>query len=122
MCSHVIEHLPHYRWYEFLRLCKKVLIQEGNLIIETLNPRSLYGLIEWYWKDPTHQHPVYPEYLQYLMEIIGFNNITITYLTPVPSNVALLTEQQDNQVYEENINRLNTFLHDTIEYYMVANK
>ncbi|MEO0206716.1 MAG: class I SAM-dependent methyltransferase [candidate division WOR-3 bacterium] len=122
MCAHFIEHIPHAMWFRLLTLFRQVLISDGILILETLNPRSIYGMIEYYFKDPTHTQPAYPEYLQYLLELIGFKEIKTAFHSPVESALQNLNSQQYAQELLENIERLNKFLFDQIEYSITAKK
>ena len=122
LCTHVIEHILHYKWYEMLILCRRALMPNGKLIIETLNPRSFYGVIEYYFKDPTHRNLMYPEYLHYLLEILGFKNVWLGYSSPVESSIALIDVMKHEPEINENFSRLNKFLFDSIEYHMVSHK
>ncbi len=122
MCSHILEHIPFNLWFDFLELCKKALINNGSLIVETLNPRSIYGMFEWFWKDPTHINPVYPEYLTHLLELIGFKKISLNYYEDIPSNIILLKDKIEDKIHQDNIKKINDFLFKPIEYYIIAYK
>lgn len=122
MCSHVIEHISFNLWFDFLKLAKRALMTGGLLIIEALNPRSLFGMIEWYWKDPTHYNPVYPEYFIHLLELVGLRDISISYYNEVPTNILLLPNDIKDSIHQENINKLNNFLFKPTEYSIIAFK
>lgn len=122
MCSYVIEHISFNLWFDFLKLSRRALMAGGLLIIETLNPRSLFGMIEWYWKDPTHYNPVYPEYFIHLLELVGFHDISISYYNEVPTDILLLQDSMRDSIHQENINKLNNFLFKPTEYSIIAFK
>jgi len=122
MCSHVIEHIPFHLWVELLKLSKRALISDGILIIETLNPRSFYAMMEWYWKDPTHRHPVYPDYLNYLLKYIGFKEITISYFDEVSEQISLSEEKINDAQLQESIKKIKEFLFKPTEYFVLAIK
>jgi hypothetical protein len=107
---------------ELLKLSKRALISDGILIIETLNPRSFYAMMEWYWKDPTHRHPVYPDYLNYLLKYIGFKEITISYFDEVSEQISLSEEKINDAQLQESIKKIKEFLFKPTKYFVLAIK
>lgn len=79
-CCHVIEHLPVDSLREFFTLAWKKIKPGGVLIVETVNPHNLPAF-KLFWLDPTHQHPLFPEYLEWCCRSGGFSDVGIHYLT-----------------------------------------
>ncbi|MCX7823067.1 MAG: methyltransferase domain-containing protein [Syntrophobacterales bacterium] len=73
---HVIEHIPPNRWVSFLRSIWRALAPGGIAIIETPNPRNILVSAGDFYRDPTHIYPVFPDTLEFLGEITGFENST----------------------------------------------
>lgn len=80
-CLQVIEHLTLREQREFLSLVRKALRPGGLLLVETVNPHCPEAL-EWFYIDPTHERPVYPEMLEFLMEQAGFKGMTVRFQIP----------------------------------------
>jgi O-antigen chain-terminating methyltransferase len=80
---HFVEHL---RLYELIDLLKQILrtLQPGGLmILETPNPKNLVVGACNFYSDPTHQRPLFPESLEFIVKELGFGNTSIQYLHPV---------------------------------------
>lgn len=84
--AQVIEHLPPPDWSRFVQLAVSRLGFGGRLIIETINPESLYALARAYVVDPTHIRPVHPRLLAFFAERAGFETTEIRYQAEVPAN------------------------------------
>lgn len=82
-CAQVVEHLPFQDLVAFLELAARKLRPGGVLVIETLNPESLFVHWRWFPMDPTHVRLVHPETLRFCLERSGFRDVAIDYL-PVP--------------------------------------
>ena len=59
LLTQVIEHLPPDAWGRLLRLSFSRLHVGGRLVIETINPQSLYAMVRAYVIDPTPCAPPY---------------------------------------------------------------
>jgi SAM-dependent methyltransferase len=77
----VIEHLPPDEFMPVIRNIHRVLRPGGIMLLETVNPHCAAAM-EWFYIDPTHRRPVYPEMLQFLLGGAGFSAIGIRYLCP----------------------------------------
>jgi O-antigen chain-terminating methyltransferase len=110
-----VEHLPTDILIEFVKLCHNKLKRGGRVVLETLNPESVHTM-KWFYLDLYHQKPIHPKALKFLMESIGFMDVTLTYLSPVPTYLKL------TETGEENIDRLNKFLFADQEYAIVATR
>lgn len=80
-CLQVIEHMTLSAQRRFLALARRALRPDGMLLIETVNPHCAEAM-EWFYIDPTHQRPVYPEMLEFLMQGAGFAGVNIRFQIP----------------------------------------
>lgn len=54
------------------------------LLIETINPRSLFALGNHFFADVSHVRPVHPETLRFICEQIGFGKVELEERSPHP--------------------------------------
>jgi len=85
--AQVIEHLPPPRWQDLVRLAASRLAPGGSLLIETINPESLFAMSRAYVIDPTHVRPVHPSLLAFLANRAGFEQVEVHYQAEVPDSV-----------------------------------
>ena len=52
------------------------------MIMETVNPQSLYVFARSFYLDPTHVRPVHPGYLEFLFREAGFAEVEIDWRNP----------------------------------------
>lgn len=79
---HVIEHMPFAQLVELFDQAHRVLRPAGAAIFETPNPENLVvGACNFYY-DPTHERPLPPEPLRYILESHGFERVEIMRLHP----------------------------------------
>jgi SAM-dependent methyltransferase len=126
VASHVIEHLPPTSFFRLIDLASEKLGDDGLLIFETPNPKSVLGGSVNFHRDPTHVHPIHPDTLAFLCEQAGFPNIEVTPLVPVPDDQRLprpapgegeLTEHVDSVVEQ-----LNELLYGNLDYALFARR
>jgi O-antigen chain-terminating methyltransferase len=113
----VVEHLEPSYLIRLLDLCFKKMKYGFYLIAETVNPLSFSSFANFYI-DLTHIKPVHPETLRFLFESTGFREIKTVFSSPIPdslrlqklvtSEVANDTEKYQIEVYNRNIEMLNT--------------
>jgi len=82
--AQVIEHLPPMDWQRVVELATAKLAPGGRVVIETINPESLYALARAYVIDPTHIRPVHPDLLAFLARRAGLHPVEVERHTPVP--------------------------------------
>ncbi len=82
--AQVIEHLVPTDWQRFVELAAAKLKAGGRLVVETINPESLYALTRAYVIDPTHIRPVHPELLSFLARRAGLHPVDVEFQSPVP--------------------------------------
>ena len=96
----VVEHLEPEAVYEFLGLCRRALSPGGRLLLETINPDSVYAL-RAFRLDPTHRWPVPAATLDLMAREVGFEEREVRWLSPVPPE-EILEEKSEN---DRKINR-----------------
>jgi SAM-dependent methyltransferase len=116
--SQVIEHFEPGYLRRVVAECFRTLKPGGVLLLETINPLSLFALSRIYFLDPTHQRPLHPEYMRYLLENSGFSAVEILY--GAESEGEKLAEADPASPlalpFNTNVDRLNRLLFSASEY------
>jgi O-antigen chain-terminating methyltransferase len=107
-----VEHLSPEAVYEFLGLCRRALSPGGRLLLETINPDSVYAL-RAYRLDPTHRWPVPAATLDLMAREVGFEERETRWLSPVPRD-EVLEERSDND------RKVNRWLFGPQDYALLA--
>jgi 2-polyprenyl-3-methyl-5-hydroxy-6-metoxy-1,4-benzoquinol methylase len=124
--TQVIEHLTSAQLSRLVVLACRKLKPGGTMILETLNPESIFVQYRWFWMDPSHVRLVHPEMLRYLLESTGFTQSSCHYISPPPDVSKIPPLQIGTNGELEDFNRatayLNRLLYGDQEYYIVARK
>jgi len=101
------------------------------IIIETVNPLSLFSFANFYI-DLSHVKPVHPETLRFLLNTADFRDIEIKFISPVPSEMKLqrlpdlddLTEKSRLMIgiCNQNIDIINNALYGAQDYAVIGKK
>ena len=98
-------------------------VREGGLLlIETVNPQSLYTFAHAFYLDPTHTNPIHPAYLEFVVRQSGWPQVAIEWRSPPAAHELLEAEPEDSAVAAANIDRLNRLLFGPQDYALVAFK
>jgi SAM-dependent methyltransferase len=117
----VIEHLTIQQQLDLVALAYEKVRPNGRVIIETVNPQSLYVYAHAFYIDPTHTRPVHPAYLAFLFEQAGFKEVKWDWRNPPPEQDMLEKHSDDpNSAANRNVERLNTLLFDTSDYALIV--
>ncbi len=122
--AQVIEHLPAASLERLVELSHAKLASGGVLILETINPASVYALVHAFYTDLTHRLPVHPEALRFLADAVGFAGTEIVYsglieperLHPLPAADGAA------RILNQNVDKLNRLLFASPNYAAVARK
>jgi 2-polyprenyl-3-methyl-5-hydroxy-6-metoxy-1,4-benzoquinol methylase len=122
--SQVIEHLPATALERLVELAFAKLAPGGMLVLETINPASVFALVQVYFLDLSHRLPVHPLALRFLLEAAGFQDVRIQYgseldeekLRPLPP------ADERTAVLNDDIDRLNRLLYAAPEYAAAGRK
>ena len=79
----VIEHLPSEHITPLLQACVDRLAPGGLLLVETVNLRHPLALNGFY-TDPTHRTPLSDNYLSFLLQWLGLQQVGLIYTLPEP--------------------------------------
>lgn len=118
----VVEHLTPQQNVELISLARDKLRPGGKMIIETVNPQSLYVFAHAFYADPTHTQPVHPAYLTFLLREAGFSEVYIDWRSPPPVEERLVEGGGGAELGGENIRRLNLLLFSPQDYAVIATR
>lgn len=123
-CSQVIEHLPAPYLKRLIELAYHKLKPERHIILETLNPASVFTLVQIYFLDPTHQMPVHPQTLKFFLESSGFEDVRIQYSASLEEEQlhTLPGSDEITAIMNRNIDNLNKVLYASPNYAAIALK
>ena len=133
----VIEHLKPAYLAEMLSVAYDKLKPGSRLVLETINPACWVAFFESFIRDLTHEKPIHPDTLQYLLQASGFSNVEIVYRAPIAEGGKLrrvtprpehygdtaqdaLTELVSS--FNSNVDRLNGRLFSYQDYAAVATR
>jgi 2-polyprenyl-3-methyl-5-hydroxy-6-metoxy-1,4-benzoquinol methylase len=123
--TQVIEHLSPQHVIDFVRLAADKVRPGGRVIVETINPQSLYTYARAFWIDPDHMRPVHPAFLMFLFQEAGFVAIRREDRSPVPDNEALELLPGDDELTKRlnaNFERLNALVFGAQDYALIATR
>lgn len=81
---HVVEHLEPSDLVRLVDEIVRVLAPGGVVILETPNPTNLVVGAANFYLDPTHQRPIAPDYLAFLLRDRGLVDVETRFLHPLP--------------------------------------
>jgi 2-polyprenyl-3-methyl-5-hydroxy-6-metoxy-1,4-benzoquinol methylase len=127
----VVEHLEPDYLVRMLAACFRKLKCGGTIVVETINPLSLASFFNFYL-DMSHNKPVHPLTLNFLLESAGFRRTEINYYSTIPDGVKLQkipigdkitdTDQKFLNNYNCNIELLNNLLWGPRDYAIIGRK
>ncbi len=127
----VVEHLEPDYLIKMLGLCYKTLKYGCYIIIETVNPLSFVSFANFYI-DLTHKKPVHPETMKFLLGSVGFREIETSFFSPVRDEARLkrillrdemnTREESIVEVYNQNVEMLNSILYGAQDYAVTGKK
>jgi SAM-dependent methyltransferase len=126
--AQVAEHLPPAALQALLREAHRALRPGGLLALETVNPRSVVGLLEVFNRDLTHQKPLHPDTLSFLAAAAGFTDVRVELRSPVEPAARLQPVPVEGlpsraaAIMNENVTRLNDLLYAPQEYVLFARR
>lgn len=116
----VLEHLPAASVHRLLLSAFRALRPGGVLVFETVNTASPYALMHHFFRDPTHCQPLHPETYKFFTEIAGFENVKLTYRSPVTVPempvIPVLVDEGGPDPVSDAVNRLGDALDKVIQF------
>jgi O-antigen chain-terminating methyltransferase len=122
--SQVVEHLTPVQLKRLVELAYFKLAPDSRLVLETLNPTSVFSLVQVYFLDLSHQQPIHPRALQFLLESAGFADVTISYSSPLEAEKlqALPTTDETTEILNQNLDKLNQLLFAPVNFAAIGTK
>jgi 2-polyprenyl-3-methyl-5-hydroxy-6-metoxy-1,4-benzoquinol methylase len=122
-CSQVIEHMGAGEALEFVQLAFRKMMPGSKIVIETVNPTSLFALSEFFG-DPTHTKPVHPNTLRFMLESAGFVSVRIEYYNEPTGEKLVEIKSDDTSVagINRNFQRLNRLLWGPMDYAAIGTR
>ncbi len=117
--SQVIEHFTPDYLREIVTEGFRTMKSGAPIVLETINPLSLFALSRIFFLDVTHQKPLHPEYMRYLLESSGFYDVEIIYSEGDLRDERLEEIAPDTEIsraFNTNVDKLNNILYSSIEY------
>ncbi len=129
----VVEHLEPSYLMRALDLAYHKLRPGSVIVLETINPASWFAFFSSFIRDLTHQRPIHPDTLQYLLTASGFQKARIDFSAPIedvdklqplapprpqdaPAVADLIT------TFNANVERLNSLLFAFQDYAAIAER
>lgn len=126
-CAQVIEHLSVEQMIRLIHLAHRKLRPGGRIVVETLNPESLFVHYRWFWMDLTHTRLVHPETLKFLFESTGFRDVSCLFLPSQaePSThppIELHGSKELTTRFNQATDYLNKLLYGSSDYAVIARR
>ncbi|MFQ6083576.1 MAG: class I SAM-dependent methyltransferase [Candidatus Aminicenantia bacterium] len=122
--AQVIEHLPPKYLMELINKSFFKLKKGCYIVLETVNPTSIFTLVSTYFLDLSHQKPIHPQTLKFLLEITGFEEVEIQFLSPLEKEKlqTLPATDEFSTIINQNIDKLNKLLYAPSDYAAIGKK
>lgn len=122
--AQLIEHLSIDHVVELCELAYEKLEDGACVILETPNPMCLAIYTNSFYVDPSHNKPVHPLTMQYIMEKAGFTDIQILYTkeSRVSDGIPILAGVQNANAFNEAMQAVSESLFGSQDYAIIARK
>jgi SAM-dependent methyltransferase len=130
--AQVVEHLRADYLLRFLDLAFHKLRPGGRLVLETLNPACWIAFFESFIRDITHEWPLHPETLKYLVLASGFAEADIEFRAPIPPQDRLQTIALPPasgaavadlvETFNANVEKLNARIYTHLDYAVIGRR
>jgi len=130
----VVEHFEPAYLLEFLELAHHTLRPGAPLVLETINPACWMAFFETYIRDLTHQRPLHPDTLRYLVQASGFTGVDVQFRAPIGAGDRLERGGADPAIaaqpalaklaaaLDANADKLNARLFSSTDYAVIARR
>lgn len=124
--AQVIEHLATDQLIELCKEAHRAVAPGGHVIFETPNPMCSSIFTNAFYLDPSHQKPVHPIFIQYILRMVGFDSVEIIFTEPSKCGVdvpELKGEGIENlEAFNEFMTQLGDKVYGSQDYAVVARK
>ena len=118
----VIEHLKPQGQLDAIAAAAVAIVPGGRIVIESVNPMSLYVYGHALYLDPTHTQPVHPLYLRFVLEQAGFIDVELRWRGAVPESERIPLDAFGPQADPNIITRLNDVLYGAQDYALIGTR
>jgi O-antigen chain-terminating methyltransferase len=130
----VVEHFDPAYLLRFLDTAYHKVAPGGPLVLETINAACWMAFFETYIRDLTHQRPLHPDTLSFLVEASGFSSVDVRYRQPVTAGDRLApvtAEALDSPhagvaalaaTLNDHAEKLNARLFSSMDYAVIARR
>lgn len=124
--AQVIEHISFTQLQDFCAAAYEKLAPGAYLVLETPNPTCLSMFTSSFYIDPTHNKPVHPLLLEYLLKEVGFTDVRTIFTEASRTNIMLPMIESDAIKNLEEVNQaitmVSNFLYGSLDYAVIARK
>jgi 2-polyprenyl-3-methyl-5-hydroxy-6-metoxy-1,4-benzoquinol methylase len=133
----VVEHFEPPYLTRFLDTAFHKMRAGAPLVLETINPACWMAFFETYIRDLTHQRPLHPDTLRYVVQAAGFSGVDVQFrravgdgdrLDTVPLPAAVSTSGGGDEVsrlaaaLNAHADKLNARLFSSMDYVIIARR
>lgn len=123
--SQVIEHISFEQLQILCQSAYEKLEDGAYFILETPNPTCLSMFTSSFYIDPTHNKPIHPLTLEYILHEVGFQEVHIVYTQASRQQALPLIKGDGIQNLDEvnaAITRVSDMLYGSLDYAVIAKK
>ena len=123
-CAQVIEHLGFRMVEKLCRLAYEKLEKGAYLVLETPNPMCLSTMTNAFYLDPTHDKPVHPLLMEYLLKSMGYSEVQLIWPDHSLEQLPQIESSAIDNLNEVNraIERVSNLLYGSQDYAVIARK
>ena len=118
----VMERLSAQEAAEVLLVARDKVRPGGQLLVEAVNPESVYAMSRHFYLDPARQRPVHPAYLEFLAREAGFREVEILWRSSPVAEELLEHDPTSDEIRAANVKRLNRLLFAPQDYALIATR
>jgi O-antigen chain-terminating methyltransferase len=122
--SQVIEHLSPNYLRRVIELAFHKLAPSSHIVLETVNPTSVFALVQIFYLDLSHQKPIHPQALRFLLENAGFEDVEIKLSSELHKEKLqeIPTADEESTILNRNVDKLNKLLYSAPNYAAIGQK
>jgi SAM-dependent methyltransferase len=118
----VLEYLEAQDVADVVLLARDKLRPGGMLVIEAVNPQSVYVMSHSFYVDPARLRPVHPAYVDFLAREAGFGGVEIAWRSPPPEHDRFEEDAGGESARVADARRLNRLLVEPQDYVLIARR
>jgi O-antigen chain-terminating methyltransferase len=126
--AQVVEHLRPDYLTQLLDVAFDKLRPASVIVLETINPACWFAFFSSYIRDVTHERPLHPDTLKYLLVASGFQQVEIRYSAPYPEHDKLQAIAATGMPVDAantlnaNVEKLNGLLFTYLDYAAIGRR